>query len=649
MTDSIGSYIAEAQSVHTGPGSQTNIYLAATSERLGMRGKDPRAVAEADRALLYQRFLAPPRFGQARTLLREHGFVLLGGKPGSGRRAAALMLLHELPDTGGSFHELPDTTDDDQAGALETNSVGDGDRLLLDLSDSDETRYTAVQDDLSAFLTMVAQRRASLVIVLPHHLGYLQRPGLRPVTVELGRPRAHALLMRYLRLDGIHPSLAELSSPDLDAHMSHAPMSDLAHLADRIRRARDDTGPTGTFAQWCAQSLAALTDHGPEAARFIASLSNGRQRALTLALAMFHGSAPDTVFDATGILLEVLGHPKDDRPRLEHTDLTSEFEAIEAGTGADDQVRFSTLGYDQAVRTHFWTYLPDLRPMYCTWVQRCVQQQALSPQESDALITRFAEQCLRTGRPEDLWRLAERWTERGQLERLLPDAAQALAEGLRHDRHGRAFRQKIYGWSILPSLPKGLKQALVLVCSDVMAVRNPDQALVRLHHLARRESGAGKRPALDALLALAGGDGRLFRLLLDRLAPGRWPADSRIFLALADLASRTRALFVSVTVRDRLVSGWAAVLLHRPHQEWAEHIQHWLTAACATESHRESLLDVLVDGAAQHPGVIGRMYATSQLWAHASPTEQAARGELADLFRQKVDTAQSIEIPTTNM
>ncbi|MDB4898025.1 MAG: hypothetical protein JWN15_4287 [Firmicutes bacterium] len=364
---------------------------------------------------------------------------------------------------------------------------------------------------------------------------------------------------------------------------------------------------------------------------------------------MFHGSAPDTVFDATGTLLEVLGHPKYDRPRLEHTDLTSELEAIGAGTETDGQVRFRALGYDQAVRTHFWTYFPDLRVTFCTWVQRCVQVQTLSAEESDALITRFAEQCLRTGRPEDLWRLAERWTERGQLERLLPDAAQALAEGLRHDRHGRAFRQKIYGWSVLPSLPKGLKQALVLGCSEVMAVRHPDQALVRLHHLARRESGAGKRPALDALLSLAPSDRRLFRLLLDRLAPGQWPADSRIFLALAGLASCTRALFVSVAVRDRLVSGWAAVLLHRPHQEWAEHIQHWLSAACATESHREPPLDVLVDAAARQPGVIGRMYATSQLWAHASPTEQAARCELADLFRQKIDTAQSIEIPTNSM
>ncbi|KOG85248.1 hypothetical protein ADK38_37750, partial [Streptomyces varsoviensis] len=573
MLESLATYVNQAHGpTNTGEGQQLNNFYFQAASRVGRRNRDRLAVAQDEREWLDRRFTEPERYGKARDMLRDHSTVLLDGQPGSGRRAAALMLLHRSPGGTGSLHELPDTSDDEGSRALDASVVGEGDRLLLDLSNSDETHYLAVQSELSAFRDVVRQKDARLVVVLPYGLRYLQQGGPGQFTVQILRPRGRDVLMRYLRLDGITPSPSELNTvPELPDYLLRTRLQDIAELARSIREQRDGCSdrPDG-FPQWCSRALALVSDRTPEVAAFIASL-DGRRRALSLSLAMLHERTPATVFHATEELLKAINHPPDEQPRLERTDLTEQFKAIKAETRTDGRVRFLTPDYDKAVRAHFWTYCPDLRDSFRNWVGGCVQRGALTDDERAELIPRFAEQCLRTDRPEDVLELAEHWTQHnGDQGRLMPDAAQLLAEGLRHERHGRAFRKAIYTWSKDPYLPMVRRRALVVVCFETMAMTHPDQALVRLHHLARREKPAKDNPALDALLALAAGDGRLFRLLLDRLEPGKWPRDATAFYALADHAARSRALYSSVAARERLVTGWADIFGYRSHEEWRE-------------------------------------------------------------------------------
>ncbi|ASQ98162.1 nSTAND3 domain-containing NTPase [Streptomyces violaceusniger] len=639
MREATGTYVRESHgATHTGDGNQYNFYLYAASARVGTRGKDPHTIAQDQLDGLSQRFVAPKGFAQARDLLLRHGTVLLSGPPGSGRRTAALMLLHQLAEDSGGIHELDI---EDKAPFLRPDAVGEGDRILLDLCEIDEIRYSAVQSELSGFRSQVQRRGARLVTVLPQQAEQTRRTDFLAFTADIERPEANDLLMRHLRVDGIHPALTDLTSPDLARYTAKSGAGELARLADLIRRARDDGDPGDTFAQWAKETLAALNNRGDEVAAFLASHQDGRQRALLLSLAMFHESTPDAVLRGATSLLRVVGHPDPEDPRLNHTDLTRQFTEIGATTDPDGRVHFRTWAYDPAVRAHFWTYFPDLRDGFRQWVRDCVYW--LGQDSRAALIKRFAEQALRTDRPEDLWWLAEQWTRPNSTGDVLADATQALAEGLRHDRYGHVFRRKIYDSSLIANLPKWRRHALITVCSKVMSVRHPDQALVRLHHLARREEEAAKSQAKDELLTLARSDGRLFRLLLERIDIERYPIDAEIFRALADSASRTRALYVSVAVRSLLAKSWAAMLRAHPREAWRAPVEAWLNAAGATATHREALLDVLVDACEQRTDAFNGLYVISRNWASASPTDGAEHRRLAHRFAQKIDAAQGIQ------
>ncbi|MFB7275042.1 hypothetical protein [Streptomyces sp. NPDC056244] len=644
MTWSHSAYINEARgAVHTGDGTQVNLYLQALSASLREQARQrPRTVAKDDRERLYQRFVPPGRFQRARQVLHTHHTVLLSGRPGSGLRAAALMLLHELPEAEGSFHELPDTADDDSSSPFDNGEINGGDRLLLDLSGADETRYLEIQNQFSDFREQLIGKGAHLTVVLPHHLGYLLRSDLRPLTADIERPSARRVLTVHLRHDGIVPSAAELDTPELTAYLARAPLRDVADLADRIRRNRDSVGTEEGFPRWLGDALDMVTDQTARVAGDLSTRHTGTRRALLLALAMFHDTAPATVFSAGTALLEVLRHPPDERPRLEHSDFKAELKEIGAETQPSGRVRFSEIGYDRAVRDHFWTYLPDLRLQLCDWIGKHLEGMVLSQKERDQVIARFSEQGLRTGRPEDLLSLATRWTGQNVPQRLMPDAARVLVNGLGHDRYGRFFRQQIYDWSKNAELSQGLKRVLVLVCTDVMAQTHPDQAMVRLHHLARRERGPVGAVAQRSLLAMARTDNRLYRLLLSRLNTGmtgsHGEADTTLFLAMADATRVTK----SGSVRAALVSGWTGILRQWPWERWQADADRWLTA-CEDDRYRDPALDVLVTACAGDSSRLGGLYRVARGWARARTDHTSVRTDITAGLLQKINSAQGFE------
>ena len=138
------------------------------------------------------------------------------------------------------------------------------------------------------------------------------------------------------------------------------------------------------------------------------------------------------------------------------------------------------------------------------------------------------------------------------------------------DEHGQFFRKQIYDWSTENSLSYGLRLVLTQICHEVMAVLHPEKAVVRLHHLARRERGGTH--ARDALTDLALGEARLHRLMLERLARDLvkerlWETDINLFLdyvdpdALVRMEVRTRAVIAESALRGELTSGWMSCSL----------------------------------------------------------------------------------------
>ncbi|MGA4843160.1 hypothetical protein [Streptomyces sp. G45] len=321
----------------------------------------------------------------------------------------------------------------------------------------------------------------------------------------------------------------------------------------------------------------------------------------------------------------------------------AEFSAIGAEVSADSRVRFPLPGYDSAVRSHFWTYLPDVRRQLRDWFQLCMAAPDLDVAERGPAVKRFADQVLRCDRPEDLRWLVDRWTRGGTSTRKVADAAQLLAHGLADDQHGRYFRQQVYDWSKAPDTSPGLGQVLVLVCSNVMARSHPDQALVRLHHLARRAKGQVLADARDATLRLARSDNRLYRRMLERLgtgmAQGQWgDSDSVLFLSLADPVRLIR----SASVRALLARGWSEAL-HRPEQHWAVPVSHWLNA-CATDAvHRTLILDVLATACAPDSRTSGLVYRVARRWRHESPAFPAERADVLAQLLHTINARQGIE------
>ena len=642
--------------VNTGTGHQFNgvtFNLDPSLQRLYV-GRDPRAVAHEHLCWLRRRFVEPRHYGRARKLLADNGSVLLTGATGSGRRAAAQMLLHLLPGADGPIRELPGRSDSPDEPVLDGWVVDSGQRLLLDLSIGEDKNYGAVLGELPAFRTLVQERGAHLVVVLPYSREQHVLSELGP-SVDLARPDGSEVFQRYLRSDGITFAREQLDVAELTEQLRSESMRRIGELAGLVRLA-GQSEPARTFPHWLREALAALTERSDEVAEQMTVLLSGQQRALLLATAMFSGVHADAVFLATSRLRTIVRHPEDDRPRLERRGVAEQL--AEIGAKADDAglVRFTPLAYDQAVRTHFWTNFPDLRGNFRDWVAIEVRQPTLTAEDRDEVITRFAEQALRTGRPEDLRYLAERWVQRTDPRwpsRLLPQAAKALERGLSHGRHSFFFRRQLYDWSRDPGLSQDLAQVVVQVCSEILALTHPDRAVVRLHHIVRRQSSVAGDAARGALLDLTDRDCRLYRLLLERVtntpkATEDSAADVALFLDLADPGrltdspQRTRPLIADETVRGHLVGGWAAVLGGPSLLRDGHHVRTWL-AACEDGRYHELLLDVLVSAGGGQDDVLSRLYVIARDWAHAPGDRRAERIEIAAHLTSKIDSAQGFD------
>ena len=244
-------------------------------------------------------------------------------------------------------------------------------------------------------------------------------------------------------------------------------------------------------------------------------------------------------------------------------------------------------------------------------------------------------------------RIDSRWPSR-----LLPQAAKAVERGLNDERHGLFFRQQLYTWSRDLNLSSDLAEVVVQMCSEVLALTHPEQALVRLHHIARRHSGAAGEAARAALLDLIDRDRRLYRRLLDRVTDGLTKdtaADLAVFCELAAPARLgcsqqwTSPLIADAAVRDQLATGWRAVLGGSSSPDCAHLVRTWLAVACEDDRYRELLLDVLVEAGDGRYDLFNRLYVIARDWTHAPEGSRQERIEIADCLNNKIDSAQGID------
>jgi hypothetical protein len=606
--------------LHTGQGHQYIFQSGPDVRNRRPPGRDRHAMARDDLIRLLRRFVPLPDTGRALAMVDENGTVLLTGARGSGRHATARMLLYRLSGPRSRLQELADRSAVPDEPVLDADAVEAGDLLLLDLSNTEDDRYRALLPRLSWYRAEISERGAHLAVVLPPDRERSLPGDLASLVVSIGRPDGLLVLRGHLRADQIPFQADQLGAPALLPYLTSGPIRDIAALATLVRTARDRAGSAGAFPDWLAVALKAMSDQDGDVATQLRDLPDGRQRALLLTSAMLSGAPADVVHHATARLLDTTGFPADDRPALARPSLSEQLSAIKVETDRAGRVRFAALGYDRAVRTHFWTNFPDLRKDFRNWIGEV----STLPAEDDrtALVVRFAEQALRHDRPNDLFVLAKRWADQR--------AEVALAAGLRDERYGWLFRRQIYDWSRDSGLSANLTEVVIRVCADVLALTHPDQALVRLQHLARRQGGPAARAALVELVQP---DARLFRRLLDRIVadlsrPDPWSTDVDLFRAVAE-----PSLVRDVGLRERLVAGWHAVLGLRP-----EAARDWLPAGTD-----DRVLSVLVAACGDRAAACNRLYAVGRDWAREAGADHGARGRIVADLADRIDAAQGIE------
>lgn len=630
MSDPVGTHVHDPLGpTHTGAGDI--VIFQRLSEA---RGSEPRRQALDELTWVAQRFVHPEGFGRARDVLKSGRAVFLDALPGSGRVAAAKKLLWELRDGAERFHELLPLENEDR---LDLSLVGTGDRIWLDLSGLTGPEWGKVRDELSSLRTVVLDRSAYLVVVLPSAADGLPAE-LTQFRALIEPPPAHEVLSRHLRCAGL--AWPETLPPQ-DFLSQGKPLGDVPEFVDLVVMAREQAHGRGDLANWCETAYRLWQGRRAQIGDRVSELAgDGQKRALLLVAAMLHGAHADAIHEGSQHLLKIAQHPPDGSSLLQGDPLGQRLKEIRASIDAAGRVQFDDPGYDKAVRAFFWKNNPELHDLLGRWVAQIANSATLRLDgDLESLARRFGEQC-RAERYRSSWSsLVEQWTADAAPARLMSAAALILRDGLGDKRHGRVFRRQIYQWAT-SSPTERLAAVIVAVCRDEMAVNHPDEALVRLHHVARRERGTLARAAL---LDLARSDRRFFRQLLSRLAEQsperRWlTADVEFFLLvtepklLTEPGERKSALIHEAAVQRWLIAGWQFAFA-QPSQTWCLPARQWLDHAAGDEAHRHDLVDVLIAASQPHAATIALLFTLRDR------SQDAGFGEL---LLQKISAAQGL-------
>ncbi|MEV0680614.1 hypothetical protein AB0I60_29275 [Actinosynnema sp. NPDC050436] len=622
----------------TGPtnlgGTQFNINSALIATAVEARSvrRSPRVVAEDRLRSMEERFVAPPNFGPLRTALHRPGAVLLSGAPGTGRRTAAMMLLHSSGDGTARFRELPDEDSErseKQLALLDPDAVEAGERLLLDLTAEAEWVVRTIRRDLGGYLAAVGKRGAYAVVVLSMRTVGLLPGDLGESVVEIGRPDARAVLQRHLRALDVDGPVVDV--PDLAQHLDADPMSELARLARLVRDTKAAAGGRGSLREWLTDAVSAMSLRVDEVARKVRENPDGRFRALLLATACFEQSRVEVVHHATESLLRVVDYPEDEAHPWDRPDLAESLGRIDARTDGERRVRFGSVTYGQAVRTHFWDSLPGQRSRLRTWLEIALPHESVPHRDRVRVLRRFSAECLRVNQPDHLFWLVERWNAHERASELVPATAPVLLDGVTNPRHGAVFRKQVYNWACSRSLTGPLAGELVRLSAEAIAPTRPDQALVRLRHLSHNP--VVQEYARNTLVGLSDEDPRFLRRVLHRavqdvVLPRPREGDLLLFTALADperLLKAPRPLLADDFVRAQVVEGAHRVMAARPHEWWAPWVRRWLAAH---DPARDVVLDLLVDATGNRSDLEARLVAVARAWALIDPAHRAVAAEL---------------------
>jgi hypothetical protein len=649
---------------HTGSGSQQVFHLAAPGMFNGYvehfhaapasASRPPTRVTIAGMGIdgLREVFVPPQNFETLRQRLHPPGTtIVLTGPPGSGRRATAKMLLAPTGEWPAAPRLL---ASEDLVGEerLTGDDLSEGDRLLLDVSELDPVTFADRQLELLRCVSMVHDRSARLIILVPDRHERALHDDLRDHRVAVEPPDRWLVLASHLKSTGLSIGPPSVRPTDAVA-FSQLPLRDVVRVAEHLAKTyavRDGADAASCF----ADALLGLADHAKEVAKLVGGLETLEERTLLLTAAMLEDCTVDAVYGAEQRLRKVLRYKADsDKHQLAEPGITDRVLAIDDRLTifADGRVSF-VAGYGPAVLTYFWDAYPNLRTIFAVWMAKLPYWPATDSQQRIGIARRFADQAARTGSLHGLYRVVEAWADipKDEVRRL---AVMVMASVLDNDRAGQSARNWIYKHACSTTLSAGLGRILIFLCTDVVAVGHLKQALIRLRWLADRDAvGAEARGAITRLC----GDNRTLEQFLYVLTD-RDRFDGELCQTIASperlaFGQGQPAPILVPRIARKAVATWRRALASSPSDEWAAAVLPWLDQhARALESgDREmaaALLTAMTDLCDERPAQLARLYSANRSWLRdAFPVSVGSRRQAAAAVEAAIHRLSAIQSTT---
>ena len=593
-------------------------------------------------------FVKPSGWDEALGELRGERTVLVTGEPQTGRRTAAWCLLANVSDGDSREVQVVTPDPDERQAPFDTEEIVAGDRLMVDLSETDDVTFARAEDALDEFLGSVIERGAVAAVMMPWRPMSV-RPEHSRRTHRLGRPDGLAVLKRHFAQFNLpEPSPEHLGIREIVDGYGTGEIARLAEIAAVAHRRGGGKGNA-----WLEEAVDALRNRESEAVDLVRKTDGDpTARALLCAVSLFHGTYPETVVSATNRLLDIVARDRERTPPFVQPGLGRRLEPIGARIDDDGRVRFVGLDTAAAVRAHFWTHFPEIYDDLRKWFQACGPVLARDRESTD-IVQRFVDQVLRARRASDVVAVARGWVDANRSVAGL--AAVALERGLTDPNHGWTFRRMCYDLVRRTGISSRFGEFLVAACREIIADTHPEQALLRLRYLAahRDEAVAGKaREAMAGVLARRPEKLQQLIMYLDGSTAEQRRADARSFLDVVDpdlfarASSRSaRPLIELSEVRSQLIALWRDAL-DLGSDLWEATFHRWLVAAQGAAGDRG--LAVLVDATDGRLDRIKAVQRAADRWAAAEGTAAAyglRRRFSAALDEALIDSVQNAARP----
>lgn len=612
--------MGDAEVLHAGPPAETR------RDRLTTFPIDTKEMLDAS-----SQAVLPPGYGDALAILARRRVVVLADEPGTGRRTAALALLHSLQDVSVRPCEIEADGEPPEVTRLPLDHRC---AFLLDLNDpeADTPAEPFGRALLSEYAGRLETAQSYLVITATPQIWAACAGSAADVTVSPGRPDPRQVCERHLRAAGLAERISWLDEPSIEDLIKPASRPcDMTRLAAEIASVPN----TGAGRR---EVVSKHTRWRHRVHELFAKNPAPADRAFVVAAAALDNSPAHLILDAADMLLEKLGGSVPAASALAGEPLSERLEKINADLDNDMvSVCGQHHGLDHAILLHVWDQFPRCRAALLEWLASPLptgagHQRSLYRKLADALLRLAVER-----EPAPVLEALRQWWIRPELREL---AVSVISAAAMHRRIGERVRHHVYGWANRTG-DRGLACIVADLCGGEFGRQRPEIALIRLRYLAAVADRAVAHAVVRALASLTaqpGVTGAAAEEITCWITSGeavRQRTGRAAFLKLAASYDATGGLALlgpDGPLLELAVTGWRAVLDERPGPSVDQRVTAlagWFSAALPDSPRRDKVLKILAAAAGNDPARKQELVNLCKLWTEQAETPEDTELRLA--------------------